>query len=170
LATEFLPTTTKRQQQHQHLSLTSLTSPSQAKQTQRAAPTMSNAPGSGGLNNRFNSYQQSFGHNASGKIFAEEQTNTLKDTVTTQYQAEETANAVLTQLHGQRQQLQGANDDVWETRQLTEETKRELHALQAKYREKKNRLRIIIGLLGIVDFLLFVRLLRCGGSFFCRRY
>eukprot|EP00529_Nitzschia_sp_RCC80_P032962 CAMPEP_0113444564 /NCGR_PEP_ID=MMETSP0014_2-20120614/2730_1 /TAXON_ID=2857 /ORGANISM="Nitzschia sp." /LENGTH=132 /DNA_ID=CAMNT_0000335577 /DNA_START=230 /DNA_END=628 /DNA_ORIENTATION=+ /assembly_acc=CAM_ASM_000159 len=128
------------------------------------------APGSGGLSNRFNSYQQSFGQNAAGKIFAEEQTNTLKDTVTTQYQTEETANAVLTQLHGQRQQLQSANDDVWETRQLTEETKRELHALSAKYREKKNRLRVIIGLLGLVDFLLFLRLLRCGGSFFCRRY
>jgi hypothetical protein len=135
----------------------------------RSEETMSQAPGSGGLSNRFNSYQQSFGHNAAGRIFAEEQTNTLKDTVTTQYQAEETANAVLTQLHGQRQQLQSANDDVWETRQLTEETKRELHALSAKYREKKNRLRVVIGLLGLFDVLLFLRLLRCGGSFFCRR-
>lgn len=126
---------------------------------------MSSAPGSGGLNNRFNSYQQ--GYNASGKSFAEEQTNQLKDTVTTQYQAEETANAVLNQLHGQRQQIQGANDDVWETRQLTEETKRELHALQAKYREKKNRLKVIIGLLGLLDFLMFLRLLRCRGSYFC---
>jgi chromosome segregation ATPase len=122
-----------------------------------------NAPGSGGLNNRFNSYQQSY----AGKALAEEQTNTLKDTVATHYQTTETANAVLNQLHGQRQQLQSANDDVWETRQLTEETKRELHALQAKYREKKNRLRAIIALIGLVDFLMFLRLLRCRGSFFC---
>jgi len=121
------------------------------------------SPGSGGLNNRFNSYQQSY----AGKTVAEEQTNNLQDTVATQYQAEETANAVLNQLHGQRQQIQGANDDVWETRQFTEETKRELVALQAKYREKKNKLRVIIVMLGLLDFLMFFRLLRCRGSFFC---
>mmetsp|Transcript_58307 Transcript_58307/g.65211 ORF Transcript_58307/g.65211 Transcript_58307/m.65211 type:complete len:124 (-) Transcript_58307:308-679(-) len=121
------------------------------------------APGSGVLNNRFNSYQQSY----SGKTVAEQQTNCLDDTVATQYQAEETANAVLNQLHGQRQQIQGANDDVWKTRQLTEETKRELRALQAKYREKKNRLKVIIAFLGLLDFFMFFRLLRCRGSFFC---
>lgn len=121
------------------------------------------SPGSKGLNNRFTSYQQSY----SGKILAEEQTSTLQDTVATQYQAEETANAVLNQLHGQRQQIQSANDDVWETRQLTEETKRELGALQAKYREKKNKLRLLIAMLGLLDFLMFYRLLRCRGSFFC---
>jgi len=121
------------------------------------------APGSGGLNNRFNSYQQSH----IGKTVAKQQTNCLGDTIATQYQAEETANAVLNQLHGQRQQIQGANDDVWETRQLTEETKRELRALQAKYREKKNRLKVIIAFLGLLDFFMFFRLLRCRGSFFC---
>lgn len=121
------------------------------------------SPGSGGLNNRFNSYQQSI----SGKTLAEEQTSTLQDTVATHYQAEETANAVLNQLHAQRQQIQGANDDVWETRQLTEETKRELVALQAKYREKKNKLKMIIALLGMLDLYLFYRLFKCRGSFFC---
>ena len=121
------------------------------------------APGSGGLNNRFNSYQNSH----SGKTIAEQQTRTLQDTVATQYQAEETANAVLNQLHGQRQQIQGANDDVWQTRQLTEETKTELCALQAKYREKKNRLKFIIALLTLLDCLMFFRLLSCRGSFFC---
>ena len=120
-------------------------------------------PGSSSLNNRFNSYQQSY----NGKTLAEEQTSTLQDTVATQYQAEETANAVLNKLHGQRQQIQSANDDVWETRQLTEETKRELVALQAKYREKKNKLKVIIALVGLLDFLMFFRLLRCRGSFFC---
>jgi hypothetical protein len=50
---------------------------------------------------------------------------------------------------------------------LTEETKRELHALQAKYREKKTRLKVIIALLGFLDFFMFFRLLRCRGSFFC---
>jgi len=120
-------------------------------------------PESGGLNNRFTSYQQSY----TGKNVAEDQTSALQDTVTTQYQAEETANAVLNQLHGQRQQIQSANDDVWETRQLTEETRRELVALQAKYREKKNKLKVIIAMLGLLDFLMFFRLLRCRGSFFC---
>mmetsp|Transcript_2244 Transcript_2244/g.5324 ORF Transcript_2244/g.5324 Transcript_2244/m.5324 type:complete len:124 (-) Transcript_2244:195-566(-) len=120
-------------------------------------------PGSSSITNRFTSYQQSY----SGKTLAEEQTSTLQDTVATQYQAEETANAVLNQLHSQRQQIQGANDDVWETRQLTEETKRELGALQAKYREKKNKLKLMIALLGLLDFWMFYRLLKCRGSFFC---
>jgi hypothetical protein len=124
---------------------------------------MSHTPGSGGLSNRFISYQQSY----SAKALAEDQTKTLQDTVATHYQAAETANAVLNQLHGQRQQLQGANEDVWQTRQLTEETKRELYALQAKYREKKNKLKVIIVLLGLVDFLMLLRLIRCRGSFFC---
>ena len=120
-------------------------------------------PGSSGLNNRFNSYQQSY----AGARLAEEQTQTLQNTVSIQYQAEETANAVLNQLHAQRQQIQHANDDVWETRQMTEETKRALGALQAKYREKKNKLRMMIALLGLLDLLMFYRLLRCRGSFFC---
>mmetsp|Transcript_16036 Transcript_16036/g.32896 ORF Transcript_16036/g.32896 Transcript_16036/m.32896 type:complete len:125 (+) Transcript_16036:400-774(+) len=121
-------------------------------------------PSKGGLNNRFNSYQQSYNN---GKTLAEEQTSTLQDTVATQYQTEETANAVLNQLHGQRQQIHNANDEVYQTRQLTEETKRELVALQAKYREKKNKLKVIIAMLGLLDFLMFFRLLSCRGSFFC---
>ena len=123
---------------------------------------------SDGLSNRFNSYQQSGGsYVPPGKTFADQQTNVLSDTVKTQYHAEETANAVMTQLHAQRQQIQGANDNVWEMRQATEQTKKELRDLQAKYREKKFRLYFWIALLGTVDFLLFLRLLRCRGSFFC---
>ena len=125
------------------------------------------SPSSDGLNNRFNSYQQSGSYVPPGTTFAEQQTNVISDTVKTQYQAEQTANAVLSQLHAQRQQLQGANDDVWDMRQATEQTKRELRDLQAKYREKKNKLRIMIGLLAMIDFLVFLRLLRCRGSFFC---
>eukprot|EP00934_Nitzschia_sp_Nitz4_P005595 Nitzschia sp. Nitz4//scaffold358_size24170//321//698//NITZ4_008427-RA/size24170-processed-gene-0.25-mRNA-1//1//CDS//3329548990//5585//frame0 len=123
--------------------------------------------GDDGLNNRFNSYQQSGSYVPPGKGIADQQTGVLSDTVKTQYQAEDTANAVLNQLHGQRQQLQGANDDVWDMRQATEETKRELRNLQSKYRQKKMRLYMWIALLGSLDFLLLLRLLRCGGSFFC---
>jgi hypothetical protein len=119
------------------------------------------------LNNRFNSYQQSGSYVPPGKTFADQQTNVLSDTVKTQYHAEETANAVLNTLHGQRQQLQGANDDVWDMRQATEQTKRELRDLRAKYRQRKMRLYMWIALLGTLDFLLFWRLLRCRGSFFC---
>lgn len=119
------------------------------------------------LNNRFNSYQQSGSYVPTGKTFADQQSNILSDTVKTQYHAEETANAVLNQLHAQRQQIIGANDDVWEMRHATEQTKRELRDLQAKYRQKKMRLYMWIAMLGTVDFLLFLRLLRCRGSFFC---
>lgn len=122
---------------------------------------------SDGLNNRFNSYQQSGSYNPPGQAYAEQQGNILSDTVKTQYHAEETANAVLSQLHGQRQQLRGANDDVWEMRNATEQTKRELRDLAAKYKEKKRKLYMWIILLGTLDFLLFLRLLRCRGSFFC---
>ena len=124
------------------------------------------SPSSDGLNNRFNSYQQG-GYVPPGKTFADQQTSALSDTVKSQYQAESTANAVLNQLHGQRQQLQGANDDVWDMRQATEQTKRELSDLQAKYRQKKNKLRVIIALLATVDVLLFLRIIRCRGGFFC---
>lgn len=119
------------------------------------------------LNNRFNSYQQSGSYVPPGKNFADQQTNVLADTVKTQYQAEDTANAVMSRLHGQRNQLEGANDDVWDMRQATEQTKRELRDLQAKYRQKKMRLYMWIAVLGSLDFLLFLRLLRCRGSFFC---
>ena len=119
-----------------------------------------------GLNNRFNSYQQG-SYTAPGMNYAEQQTNTLGDTLQTQYQAESTPNAVLNQLHTQRGQLQSANEDVWDMRQATEQTKRELMDLQAKYRAKKNKLRIIIGILSLVDLLLFLRIARCRGSFFC---
>lgn len=91
----------------------------------------------------------------------------LSETVKTQYQAENTANAVLQQMNAQRQQLQGANDDVWDMRQATEETKRELRDLQDKYRARKNKLYVYIFILGFVDLLLFLRILRCRGSFFC---
>lgn len=119
------------------------------------------------LNNRFNSYQQSGSYVPPGQTFADKQTGMLSDTVKTQYQAEETANAVMNHLHGQRHQLQTANNDVWDMRQATEQTKRELKELHAKYKEKKLRLYMWIVLLGAIDFLLFLRLLRCRGSFFC---
>jgi len=137
-----------------------------------------------GLSNRFNSYQQqppypsqsmggmggNINHtkNPNTMMFvAEQQTNILSDTLQTQYQTEETANAVMNQLHAQRQQIQGANENVWDMRQATEQTKKELRDLQSKYREKKRTLYIWIALLGTIDFLLFIRLLKCGGSFFC---
>lgn len=119
-----------------------------------------------GLNNRFNSYQQG-GYVPPGMTYAEQQSNTLGDTIKTQYQAESTANAVLNQLHTQRGQLQGANEDVWDMRQATEQTKRELKDLQAKYRARKNKLYMIIVMLSLVDILLFARIVKCRGSFFC---
>ena len=125
------------------------------------------SPNSDGLNNRFNSYQQGGSYVPPGKSFADQQTNVISDTMKSQYQAESTANAVLTQLHTQRHQLQGANDNVWDMRQATEETKRELQDLHAKYRARKNKLKIYIALLASADLFLFLRLLQCHGSFFC---
>mmetsp|Transcript_27514 Transcript_27514/g.66862 ORF Transcript_27514/g.66862 Transcript_27514/m.66862 type:complete len:144 (+) Transcript_27514:3395-3826(+) len=125
-------------------------------------------PSSEGLSNRYNSYQQNGSYVPPGQQYAENQSNVLSDTVKTQYEAENTANAVLQTMNAQRQQLQTANEDVWDMRHATEETKRELRDLQEKYRARKRKLYMYIAILGAVDFLLFLRLLRCGGSFFCR--
>jgi len=99
--------------------------------------------------------------------YASDQTKTLEDSTKVYYQADETAGNVLQKMTAQRQQLEGAHDNVWEMRQATEAAKRELKALQQKYRQKKQRLYIVISLLSITDLLLFLRLLQCRGSFFC---
>lgn len=122
-----------------------------------------------GLNNRFSSYQQggSYQPPNTSTAYAQQQTDTLTDTVKTQYEAEGTANAVLTRMTEQRHQLTGANDDVWHMRAATEQTKRELRELHNKYRQKKLRLYATIAMLGFTDLLLFLRIVQCRGGFFC---
>jgi len=85
----------------------------------------------------------------------------------THYEAEGTAAAVMSQMTTQRHQLQRAHDDVAGTRMKGEQAKRELDDLINKVRRKKRRLYAIIAMLGAVDALLFLRILQCGGSFFC---
>ena len=80
--------------------------------------------GNSGLNNRFSSYQQ--GTYQPPATFADKQTETLTDTVKTQYQAEGTANAVLTRMTEQRHQLTGAHDNVSEMRHAREKARVEL--------------------------------------------
>ncbi|CAB9509608.1 expressed unknown protein [Seminavis robusta] len=126
---------------------------------------MSAANGKSGLNNRFQSYQH--GTYQPPQTYAEQQTDVLVDTAKTQYQAEGTANAVLTQMTQQRQQLTEAHDDVWHMREATDSAKRELQELNNKYRAKKLRLYIMIGSLGLADLMLFLRIVQCRGGFFC---
>lgn len=102
--------------------------------------------------------------------YTEQQTNIVEDTMRTHVAAETTANTVLATLHAQRQQLQNANDDTWQMRTNVAAAQRELRELQKKAWQKKQRLYIIIGILGFVDVILFFRIVQCGGSFFCRRY
>ena len=124
------------------------------------------------------SYQRGGDHNSNYQppqltgttTYAEQQTNVVEDTMRTHVQAETTANTVLATLHAQRQQLQNANDDTWQMRTNVANAQRELRELQAKAWKKKQRLYIIIGILGFVDTMLFFRIVQCGGSFFCRRY
>ncbi|KAL3783963.1 hypothetical protein HJC23_013343 [Cyclotella cryptica] len=105
-----------------------------------------------------------------GVKYAEQQTEVLEDTTRTHVQAETTANTVLATLHAQRQQLQNANEDTWAMRTNVALAQREIKELQQKAWLKKRRLYGIIGLLAFVDLMLFVRIVQCGGSFFCRRY
>jgi hypothetical protein len=133
---------------------------------------------SGNLNNRYNSYQHGGGGGGGnnsggggyvppGRTYAEQQTNTIQDSVKTQYQAEEKAATVLSQMHTQRHQLQGAHNDVSKMREATEMAKREIADLHTKMQRKRHKLFAIIAALSIVDFLLFLRIVKCGGGFFC---
>lgn len=105
-----------------------------------------------------------------GRGYTDQQTHAVEETMRTHVQAETTANTVLASLHAQRQQLQNANDDTWQMRTNVANAQRELKELQQKAFKKKQRLYVIIGLLSVVDLTLFFRIVRCGGSFFCRRY
>ncbi|KAL7552987.1 hypothetical protein ACHAWF_016227 [Thalassiosira exigua] len=105
-----------------------------------------------------------------GTAYAEQQTGVVEDTLRTHIQAETTATNVLEKMHAQREQLQNANDDTWQMRTNVANAQRELKELQVKAWKKKQRLYIIIGLLSFVDLMLFLRIVQCGGSFFCRRY
>lgn len=99
--------------------------------------------------------------------YASDQTKTLEDTTKTLYQTDETAGSVLQKMTAQRQQIGSASDNVWEMRQATEAAKREILALQQKYRQKKRNLYALIALLSVTDLLLFFRILQCKGNFFC---
>lgn len=121
---------------------------------------MSNTSGG----HRFFSYQQGY---QPPVHYAADQTRTMEDTTKTFHEADAQATQVLQHMRGQRQQIQGAHNDVYEMRQATEKAKRELEALQKKYREKKQRLYVMIAILSLVDTLLFFRILQCGGNFFC---
>ena len=83
---------------------------------------------------------------------------------------EATSAAVLSQLKAQRGQLKGAHENVWEMRQAAEKAKTDISSMIKKARQKKMRLQAIATILASIDFLLLIRLIQCGGSFFCRRY
>lgn len=100
--------------------------------------------------------------------YARQQTQIVEDVVRTQVQAETAANNVLASMVGQKQQLENANEDTWAMRTNVVNAQRELKDLQQKAWMKKQRLYIIIGLLGAIDLVLFLRIVQCGGSFFCR--
>uniref|UniRef100_A0A7S3QDT0 t-SNARE coiled-coil homology domain-containing protein n=1 Tax=Chaetoceros debilis TaxID=122233 RepID=A0A7S3QDT0_9STRA len=137
-----------------------------------------NANNDSGLNNRYNSssptsYQNSTSPSyrppkVSGS-FAQQQTQVMEDTMRTHYETEATSAAVLSQLRTQRGQLDGANTNVWEMRQAAERAKKDITSMAKKVRKKKMRLQMIVIVLAVVDFVLFVRLIQCGGSFYCKR-
>jgi hypothetical protein len=126
----------------------------------------SNTPNSSNKNNNSNnsshysSYQQ-------GTYYAAEQTKTLEDSQKAFHEADQTAAAVLQQMTNQRGQLKDAHENVWDMRIATEQAKRELQELQVKYRQKKHRLYMMIGILAFTDFILFLRLVHCHGNFYC---
>jgi len=133
----------------------------------------------GKVNNRYNSsnsnspssYQTSYQppklHDPKAS-YAQQQTHVTEDSLRTQYQAEGTANTVLTQMTTQRYQLQNAQENVADTRLTTEAAKKELQIMTSRIGRRKKKLQAIIALLAILNIFCFFRLLYCGGSFFCR--
>lgn len=121
-----------------------------------------------GLSNRY-SYQHSYAPPAVSGSFAQQQTQIIEDTMKTHYETEATSAAVLSQMRQQRQQLQGAQSNAWEMREAAEKAKRDLTSMAARQRRKKLKLQIIAGALALIDLILFLRLIQCGGSFFCKR-
>eukprot|EP00527_Entomoneis_sp_CCMP2396_P008440 CAMPEP_0198146788 /NCGR_PEP_ID=MMETSP1443-20131203/31409_1 /TAXON_ID=186043 /ORGANISM="Entomoneis sp., Strain CCMP2396" /LENGTH=137 /DNA_ID=CAMNT_0043810865 /DNA_START=55 /DNA_END=468 /DNA_ORIENTATION=- len=99
--------------------------------------------------------------------YAKDQTKSLEDTTRIFHQADETATKVLSTMTHQRNQIEGAHEDVHDMRHAMKKAKEELMELQQKYRLRKQKLYVTIFLLGLTDFLLLVRLLQCHGSFFC---
>ena len=105
-----------------------------------------------------------------GLTYAEQQSHVLDDTMRTHVHAESTANTLLATLHSQRQQLQNANEDTRQMRSNVAEASRELKELQRKVMARKRKLYMMIGALALVDTMLFLRIVQCGGSFFCRSH
>mmetsp|Transcript_15397 Transcript_15397/g.22678 ORF Transcript_15397/g.22678 Transcript_15397/m.22678 type:complete len:153 (-) Transcript_15397:301-759(-) len=123
------------------------------------------------LNSRYQSPSRAYQPpSLGGTEYAQQQTNIMEDAMRQQYEAEGTAQAVMSQMTTQRYQISGAHGNVSEMREATEKTKREIKDLATKRLRKKRRLQMIAGALALTDLFLFFRLLVCGGSFFCRRY
>lgn len=128
-----------------------------------------------GLSNRYSSpYQKSGsgggGYNPPSNVsYAQQQTAVMEDTMRTHYETEATSAAVLAQMRTQRGQLQGAHDNVWEMRQAAEKAREDISIMAKKVRRKKMRLQMVAAFLAVLDFILFVRLIQCGGSFFCKK-
>ena len=150
----------------------------------------------GGFNSGYQGSYQAGGSSyqppaAAGASYAQQQTNVMEDTMRTHYevclwfqslwlinsfsqiiktylQTEGTAATVLAQMTTQRQQLEGASDNVWQMRQAAQKAKDDITLMANRQRAKKMRLQMIAAGLALIDFLLFIRLIQCGGGFFCK--
>jgi hypothetical protein len=101
--------------------------------------------------------------------YAEQQSQVVEDSLRTYVRVENATSNVLLTLQMQRQQLQKANDDTWKIRSNAIKAQQQLKELQQKAWKKKQCLYAVIVMLSFVDYILFARIVHCGGSFFCRR-
>jgi hypothetical protein len=122
-------------------------------------------PTSANSGNRFTSYQSGY---QPPVHYASDQTNVLEDATKTYYQIDDTAQAILDKMTAQRQQLNSASGNVSQMQLATDRARREILELQAKNRKKKQRLYLWIACMGLLDLLLFFRIIQCRGKgFFC---
>lgn len=116
------------------------------------------------LNKLPTSYQQGY---RPAVHYAADQTRQMEDTTQAYYQADETAARILGTMQGQRTQITNAHEDVRVMKDTTDQAKRELMELQKKYKARKQKLYVTIGILGVTDLLLLLRIFQCRGNFYC---
>ncbi|GMH99068.1 hypothetical protein TrVE_jg9174 [Triparma verrucosa] len=91
----------------------------------------------------------------------------LRDTIAKNYEAQATASNVMFNMNGQRDQLEGARENVRGVQEMTKLAKVELEEIRMKATWRRRKLYVIIAVLSITDAFLFYRLAKCGGYFWC---
>tara|TARA_B110000971_G_C19643294_1_gene334444 strand:- start:46 stop:435 length:390 start_codon:yes stop_codon:yes gene_type:complete len=112
----------------------------------------------------------SFINRHSSKFRSYQQTahNSVEATIATNSEAQATAAQTLATMERQREKLLNAHHDMDGINQAMDETKASLKLLQHKHWLRRKKLHLTIGFLVCCNVVALYRLVKCGGSFWCR--